>query len=266
MRILALHGYTQNAHILSKRLGAIRKACGKDCEFVFLDGPIILSKTDMKMFGTANLEATQIEEEPTDPELIPRAWWKRADDGNTYRGFDSTIQYIRDFLVKQEQPFDGIIGFSQGSGLAAMLTALLERPREAAKFDLLVDGKMPHPPFEFCVLVSGFLPNDPLLARVITNASDDKPPGIHTRTLHIVGNTDILVTPEKSQSLIDHSRNARVERHAGGHFIPATGPWRQFFKSYFNAVDDNEAAALPSPAISSAPVSGTSTPAQQAAL
>ncbi|KAM6502694.1 hypothetical protein JOM56_002671 [Amanita muscaria] len=30
--VLALHGYTQNANIFSKRLGALRKECGKDIE------------------------------------------------------------------------------------------------------------------------------------------------------------------------------------------------------------------------------------------
>ncbi|KZV88150.1 FSH1-domain-containing protein [Exidia glandulosa HHB12029] len=256
MRILALHGYTQNSHIFSKRLGAIRKACGKECEFVFLDGPHVLTLADVN-FGNMDVQETQ--PEPTDPELIPRAWWRSDEAGTKYRGLEESLLYLRDHLVKEK--YNGVFGFSQGATMAALLAAVLERPALAAKYNLLTDGQMSHPPFEFCVVVAGFIPRDPSLAGIFTEASVDGPAGLHTRSLHIIGATDILVTPERSQPLIDASTKARVEQHLGGHFVPATGPWRTFFKAYLNAKSDDEAAAVPSPSSTN---SGTSTPVTSA--
>ena len=40
LKILAFHGYTSNAFILQRRLGAIRKTCRDVAEFVFVNAPI----------------------------------------------------------------------------------------------------------------------------------------------------------------------------------------------------------------------------------
>jgi len=141
---------------------------------------------------------------------------------------------------------------------------------------------------EFGVLVSGFLPRDLDLARLLTESTtDDKPVGLNTRCLHIVGRGDTVVAPESTLNFISHCRKSRVEFHPGGespsaehpflaqdspacpllpnfedtdvpfsfpfvlmagHFIPATAAWRAFLKAYFTAWDDEEAAAtIPPP-------------------
>ncbi|KAJ2985043.1 hypothetical protein NUW54_g10286 [Trametes sanguinea] len=66
-KVLMLHGYAQNATIFSKRLGALRKTCGKDIDFgsavacllsvhttltpdcltVFVDAPHVLTPADL---------------------------------------------------------------------------------------------------------------------------------------------------------------------------------------------------------------------------
>lgn len=49
-------------------------------------------------------------------------------------------------------------------------------------------------------------------------------------TLHITGRNDVVVTPERSQTLIDACLNKRVEVHDGGHFTPSKASWRHFFQ------------------------------------
>ncbi|EJD40334.1 FSH1-domain-containing protein [Auricularia subglabra TFB-10046 SS5] len=254
-RILALHGYTQNSYIFSKRLGAIRKACGKDIEFVFLDGPHVLAAADVN-FG--NLDVVETKPEPTEPEEIPRAWWRSDETGTNYRGVEQSLLFLRDHLLKEK--YNGVLGFSQGATMAAILAATLEQPSLAEKYGMLVDGKMPHPPLEFCVIAAGFIPRDPTLASIFTEGSSDHAPGLHTRALHILGDTDVLIGPERSRGLVDACTNCRVERHPGGHFVPATAGWRAFFRAYLSAKNDEEAAAVPSPSAAS----GTSTPVTSA--
>lgn len=54
-------------------------------------------------------ENTPIEEQP-------RAWWKAKDDG-TYDGLQLTVEFLNQKL-KEEGPFDGVFGFSQGEKLS----------------------------------------------------------------------------------------------------------------------------------------------------
>lgn len=55
IRILTLCGFTQNSHIYSKQIGAVRKAV-KNAEFVFIDPPIVVEKADLPWITPANLD------------------------------------------------------------------------------------------------------------------------------------------------------------------------------------------------------------------
>ncbi|KDR75531.1 hypothetical protein GALMADRAFT_248001 [Galerina marginata CBS 339.88] len=205
-RVLVLHGYSQNAIIFNKRLGALRKEC-KDMDFVIVNAPHILLPTEL--FGppddVSQAEApVQVDTSP-DPNLAQRAWWKANRERTLAAGLQDSIMLIRELL--REQTFAGVFGFSQGAAFAAVLSALLERPHLYPPF--LVDGKPPHPPFQFCVAVSGFKLRDPFCDPIFT-------PGYSTPTLHVLGKTDVVVVEERSRELIKVSANARVEEHDGG--------------------------------------------------
>ncbi|CCO37155.1 hypothetical protein BN14_11307 [Rhizoctonia solani AG-1 IB] len=269
IRILALHGYAQSAEIFKKKMGVLRKACGKNVEFVFLDAPILLQPVDMpQTFASAEALDT-VKAPPEEPELQPRAWWRANSDKTDYYHVPETIDYLKNYL--KDQKFNGILGFSQGACMAAALTKILEEPE--AYPSILVDGKTPHPPFEFCVLVSGFKPVDrnlgPLFATPIT-----------TPNLHVLGRNDAIVIPERGRTLVDVSKDPRVEEHEGGtshlftrgsptydlvgHFVPSKANWRNFFRDYFLSFDPVLGGKpVPSPGPTSASdTPGPGTPAE----
>ncbi|KAG7442929.1 FSH1-domain-containing protein [Guyanagaster necrorhizus] len=254
--ILVLHGYAQNASIFSKRLGALRKQCGKDIDLVFVDGPHILQPVDLQ-FNTASVvqstestlsafgasEANNSE----DPSLTLRGWYKANHDRTKAIGLEDSLVVLRDIL--KERKFDGVLGFSQGAALAAFLSALLEKPEAYPRF--LIDGEAPHPPLQFCISVAGFKIADPL-SDIVYN------PTYATPTLHVLGRTDIIVTEERANGLLKVSANKRIEGHDGGHFVPSKTSWRKFLVAYLRDPLGN----VPSPSnISSTPNSGTATPA-----
>ncbi|KAF8911612.1 serine hydrolase FSH [Gymnopilus junonius] len=253
-RVLVLHGYSQNAAIFSKRLAALRKE-SKDIDYVFVNAPLILLPTDLftsPQSLDSEASGSGIVDTQSNPETALRGWWKTQKDkdrANT-SGLKESILFLRDVL--KEQKFDGVFGFSQGAGLAAVLAALLERPHLYP--DFLVDGKSPHPPFQFCVAVSGFKLKDPSCDALFT-------PSYSTPTLHVLGKTDVVVIEERARQLIAVSANARVEEHEGGHFVPSKGTWRKFLVNWMK----DPSAPLPSPSAASVsqsePPSGTSTPA-----
>ncbi|KAJ6618731.1 serine hydrolase FSH [Mycena sp. CBHHK59/15] len=252
--VLVLHGYSQNASIFSKRLGALRKQCGKQVDFVFVDGPITLQPADL--FGSApqteSIAAITLDalgaSEASDTN-VSRAWWTWNQNKTEAVGLLDSLILIRDIL--KTRTFDGVLGFSQGAAMAAVLAALLEKPHLHPPF--LVDGIPPHPPFKFCVSVSGFKVTDPL-AGLIFGA------GYSTPTLHIIGKTDVIVAEERSDKLVQVSTNARVEEHGGGHFVPSKGNWRKFLAAYLQDPTGN----IPSPSLaaSSAENSGAATPVE----
>lgn len=121
----------------------------------------------------------------------------------------------------------------------------LEHPDSWPGF--IIDGKPVHPPLlvftfhllfliyppspfhrDFFIPVSGFLPVDVSLAPIFSKSE------IKTPSLHILGDTDVIVVKERSEALIDvcDETTRRVERHEGGHFVPSKTNWRKFLKEY----------------------------------
>ncbi|KAG6335828.1 hypothetical protein ID866_3264 [Astraeus odoratus] len=260
--------YSQNANIFSKRLGALRKALGKDIELVFLDGPIILQPADLDGASSnaslSALGAQEVASASSDPTLTPRAWWKANPERTVARGIDESLMMLRDVLHRDR--YDGVFGFSQGAAMAALLAALLERPHTFEPF--LIDGQPPHPRFQFCVAVSGFKVSDPISNKIFGDSYE-------TPTLHVLGKTDVVVVEERSRALLRVSSNARVEEHDGGlylvkhqtivilrvlsgHFVPSQTKWRSFWKEYLG----DPTGEVPSPGSGSISRinSGTATP------
>ncbi|KAH9847736.1 serine hydrolase FSH [Lenzites betulinus] len=256
-KVLVLHGYAQSATIFSKRLGALRKSCGKDVELVFVDAPHVLSPADLaEAFQTessslADFGAAEATTE-TDPALAPRGWWGVDASRTNTPGLEDSILRIREYLVKDH--YEGIFGFSQGAAMAAIMAALLEKPEVFPS--ILVDGKAPHPPFTFCIAAAGFRPKSALCDAIFE-------PSYSTQTLHILGRADTLVVEARTKTLIELSANSRVEYHDGGHFVPSKANWRNFLKAYMK----DPLGDVPSPTLAAAsePASGAATPVTPAA-
>lgn len=224
-KVLMLHGHSQNASIFSKRLGALRKSMGKGIEMVFVDGPIVLLPVDLNGASStaslAALGASEANSTSSDPSITPRAWWKTNPEKTIAHGLEDSIIILRDILRRDR--YDGVFGFSQGAAMAALLAALLERPHSYPPF--LIDGEAPHPPFKFCIAISGFKAPGSLSAETFGTSYS-------TPTLHVIGRNDVIVVEERSKVLLDLSQNKRLEEHDGGHFVPSKANWREFFRKY----------------------------------
>jgi predicted esterase len=114
MRILCLHGYSQNSAIFSKKLKVLEKSLKAD--LVIPDAPHFI---------------------PDSQEL--RCWWRASDDRLTYHGLQDSITFIKN--IYDSQSFDLILGFSQGATFAAILSQILK-----PKLLIIVSGFLPFPP------------------------------------------------------------------------------------------------------------------------
>ncbi|EJT96920.1 hypothetical protein DACRYDRAFT_119738, partial [Dacryopinax primogenitus] len=234
LRVLALHGYGQNAHIFQIQIAAICKQCKDDIEFVFVDGPVVLDQPDQPTGSLVDEDGYPLENHKPvlDRQSAPRAWCLFNEDRTKYYGLDQGLLTVKRVLEREH--FDGIIGFSQGAALASYICAYLEDPSAHPLF-----STRPHPPFHFAIFASGFPPIDPPL-----------PHSLRLPTLHILGKHDTHIGRETSWPLVDACLYSRVEMHEGGHFVQTKATWRRFFQEWMCAFKPNSALRpedVPSP-------------------
>ncbi|KAF8907160.1 serine hydrolase-domain-containing protein [Mucidula mucida] len=212
-KILMLHGYGQNAYMMSRYMSSITKdLAAEDVEFQYLDAPFSLTPADL------NATHASIPSPPKSAPVcsIPNATPSASDSP---RGW-FTIKTLK------ENRFEAIMGFSQGAAMAELLVAMLERP-DLYPFMADDNGAAVHPPMQYIVAVSGFLLRGPSAAWDGQPVSPAFPSSeLTTPVLHVVGNTDFVVPRERADIFMSLHKNKRVEEHIGGHFVPRQTKWR----------------------------------------
>ena len=216
LKVLALHGFSQDAHTFRGKLGAVRKALKSTCELTFLNAPHSVEGAfddDAGADSSASAPSTS----------QSRAWFtsgenarcgarKASDEGWTrpamstsYVGFEETVALARDALAANGGEFDGILGFSQGSTAAVALLAAIPELRRA----------------KFVALVAGFSPRDEDMLASIRNAAP-----FTTPSLHIHGDADALVTRERVCELAKFFNAPEFFFHEGAHGVPTSAAKR----------------------------------------
>lgn len=225
MKVLMLHGYTQTGQLFHAKTRVLEKHLSKVFPGISLSyptGPLRLKATDVP-----GVDASTID----DPDAIEAyGWWRRSNtqDPPEYMGLDKGLEVVAKVL-ESEGPFDGVMGFSQGACMAAMVTSLLEGDsrRQAfknaqSKSSLAISypssfEKLNHPPLKFCVLYAGFVAPGERYRGFYES------PHIQTPSCHFIGSLDTLVEESRTQALVDAfgGVNTQVVTHPGGHFVPS---------------------------------------------
>jgi len=257
-----LHGYTQSGPFFRLKTRALEKNLAKafpqGVNLVYPTGPHKLSPQDVptwdssgNVVGIGPRARTIEEEKKVEQELDAWTWWRIQRDQVpwTYEGFfEASLPRIVEVL-KKEGPFDGVVGFSQGAAVAAIVATLFEDGRQEAftafeenlkkgtwvkhalmgeewkdlKFEpeqypkcLLNDeGKRIHPPFKFAAAYSGFAAPHPKYTPFYY-------PKIQTPMCSFIGTLDTVVTEDRSMLLVNSCQNGRLVHHPGGHFLPSS--------------------------------------------
>lgn len=249
LKILMIHGYTQNGPLFHAKTRALEKNLDKafpsapkpgflplfpgGVELVYPTAPLKLSVNDIPGYDVDG--AT----DDTEPEAY--AWWRRKGDGEPFRyeGLEQGFATLA-AVIKEQGPFDGCIGFSQGGAAAGMLASVLEANRREAFEKQQSNGGMRYPesfendtgyvtdviqePLKFAVSYSGFsaAPNELYTAFY--------EPKIQTPMLHFIGSVDTVVDESRSLRLVDacvtgrgvEGGVSRLVYHPGGHFLPSS--------------------------------------------
>ena len=211
LKILMLHGYRQSETAFRERSGGLRKYLKNHADFVFCEAPHSLPKV-------SNVEASTDENE--------KGWWFSTPD-KSYdaievtdcdSGFGETLDYING-VFKEKGPFDGILGFSQGGCLAAILSKISLDAQNTYEFIR----------FEFAIVVAGFKSNQ--RPHEIFYDSSNK---IRMPSLHLIGNGDKVIPRDMATHLTSYFLDPEVFYHEAGHFIPVNAESKVAFVNFLS--------------------------------
>ncbi|KAJ2301054.1 Ovarian cancer-associated protein 2 [Coemansia sp. RSA 2706] len=224
LRVLCLHGYTQNAQKFRDRTGPFRRSLKRALELVYVTAPH--QATDFQPL------------EPAADDGPSAAWWNRS--GRPWAEIKQSVRFLRQTMHEQG-PFDGILGFSQGSGMAAILMALIQAAHTQstaffgndAELAALVDELAACPPPKFAMLFAGFYPDLPQFDALIKGPAGP----IAVPSLHMVGEKDAIVPMERGKLLASQAFvDATLLTHEGGHFVPCNATWRKRYQEFISAL------------------------------
>ena len=110
MRILVLHGFRQNAHIMRRAIKPLvtRLRAGGH-QFHFVESP-----QSYQVGFTPDGATDVVHDTWNSAGAHQKVWWNASDDGKVYAGAEKTMRFIEE-LWRKEGGFDGVLGFSQAS-------------------------------------------------------------------------------------------------------------------------------------------------------
>lgn len=189
--LLALHGFTMNGPGLRHLLKDLEPRL-PHVSWVYPSAPH--GASDESVAGVASLLGGF---RPKPPNL---EWWNAGTDGTAYRGWEESVSTLRVEAGRHESI--GVLGFSQGAAVAALLAALAR------------EGDFPA--LRFVVLIAGFLPRAPELASLFA-------PPLDLPSLHVFGKRDPFAkhAPPLAERFVAEKRHLLAWE--GPHTIPTSG-------------------------------------------
>ena len=223
MKLLLLHGNRQTHEIFSQRCGALLKKLRKS-NWTFSDS------FEAAVNGPLTIASPPNPSSPSsDGDDVPtRSWFNYSMDDA-----DVALHALSSHWLSSGG-YDGVLSFSQGSKLCHMIVAHPSR-------DELFPG------LKFAILASGYRDPHPPSLPV------PSPRSVALPSLHVIGLTDKLVAPSKSEDLAGDFVDPVIYRHDGGHHVPMKAKDLAVYLSFIeSATERPDATPSPVPATSAA--------------
>ena len=228
-------GYTQSGPLFRAKTRALEKLLIKalnplsvNLTCIYPTGPVQLRPSNIPGYTPSD------DNDDDGPELLDSfAWFLRDNTATRYNHFPKGMSTVAT-AVREAGGIDGVVGFSQGGAVAALVAAAMEEPRRRppeAEAEWVEDLRASNggKPLGFAVVYSGFFAPVPELEWCYE-------PKIQTPTLHYLGSLDTVVEEKRSKGLVERCNEPTEVIHPGGHFVPISKEWTMpivaFIKKY----------------------------------
>ncbi|MCF6324762.1 MAG: serine hydrolase family protein [Gammaproteobacteria bacterium] len=201
-KIICLHGYAMNHEWLQSWLDLIQQRLGHNYQLLYPKGPIECPVEEVRAM-TARFNMML----PDERIGKGKNWcWYRADEQKPphYHQIETALDYLADYF-SQHGPIDGVIGWSQGAVMTAILAALKQN-RAAHRFD-----------FNWAMLCGGFLPGD------VRYRAMFEPP-LNLPTLHVSGEKESPFMRKQATKMQAAFLKAERLDTPCGHIMPVKYP------------------------------------------
>lgn len=232
-KFLCLPGYLQSSKVFAEKSSGLRKILTKklNYELDYIDPPIIIKTKEELPFSLGSGEEADEKWNLIVDQNLNRCWWEHTEEGG-YGGFNEAVEYVTEH-IKQNGPYDGIIGFSQGAAMSAIIANTINTLAPA------------HGHFKVGVLFSSFVFTSPVNAEDVmlalnTEITDLKeytskvkiadgfetqftqPENSPTTIISIFGSEDGVVPPVRTEylNLFFAEGTLKTFTHDGGHYLP----------------------------------------------
>ncbi|MFI4994166.1 MAG: hypothetical protein ACHQAQ_00085 [Hyphomicrobiales bacterium] len=228
LNILCLHGYRGSGESLRRQLAPLADGLDDLVKFAYLNAPSRAAGG----FGWWHAKATEA--------MAAQMETRIGQGAKRYQGWPATLDAVLSVFMRQG-PFDGVLGFSQGAALTALLVGLRSRGRAAGNAPALPAKETSSQPealaFGFAVMIGGFVSADRELARLYDERSNYELP-----SAHIIGRSDTVVPREASLALASKFENPLILEHEGGHVIPKAPQMRERFQTFLEDMQQRKGA------------------------
>ncbi|CAG8389602.1 unnamed protein product [Penicillium salamii] len=155
-------------------------------------------------------------------------WGYGDPERDRIRGLETTIEYLLRFM-DIHGPFIGIMGFSTGACIGAIIASLLEK-RESVG-NLRFDTN--HPPLGFLASFCGFPLEHPVYKSLYN-------PKIETPTLHVMASMDVVIEERQSLRLMEFCKNSYSHYFFGTHYVPRSEDFLDVLANFFEHAFEND--------------------------
>lgn len=224
---------------------------GFSAERIYPTGPHRLRPADIPGFQPREGAGAGAEEE--EEQLDAFGWFLHDEEAGPLRGLEAGMRAIAD-AIEEVGGVDGVLGFSQGGAVGALVAAALEDHHELPEDGAAEGAAAEHAPWvrrlreanggrplRFCVVYSGFV------ARPGAGLGWLYERGIRTPTCHFFGSGDTVVEEPRCRALAEKCVGAEVVVHPGGHHVPVRKEWVApllgFLKTVLEKEEEEKTAA-----------------------
>lgn len=243
LRVLCLHGFRTNKRVMSDQTLELQALLGPAAEFVSLNAP-----TEAEGEAEALVEFAYKDHRPfyewwhqrlpngegiKDAAMAAKAIQEATKDGGSafipYDGLDESIALLND-AIEARGPFDVLLGFSQGSVMATILSMWhwKHRQQQPWKLNLCFNG------YQSYGLNAQYLFQDKAGQRDL----------VPFPSVHVLGKKDPLYSEGLLQAQmyadgVDSRNNALklVLEHEGGHRLPSSKKSPEVYEAILSAIE-----------------------------